>query len=93
MMVSDTSSNRVFELTWLVLFNTVLREVSACNTVNQRFLGCVDRNVDIASFDWCSYMITCLERTTNAWNRKRDDPFRGPIMLLAVCDSTLLFLI
>ncbi|MFS7917353.1 hypothetical protein Hanom_Chr03g00188031 [Helianthus anomalus] len=93
MMVSDTSSDRVFELNWLVLFNTVLGELSACNTVNQRFLGCVDRNVQISIFDRSNYMITCLERTVNAWNRKRNDPFRGPIVLLAVCDSTQLFLI
>ncbi|MFS7984893.1 hypothetical protein Hanom_Chr11g00992051 [Helianthus anomalus] len=93
MMVTDTSSDRAFELNWLVLYNTILGEISACNTVNQRFLGCVYPNVKISSFDWSNYMITCLDRTASAWNRKRNDPFRGPIVLLAVCDSTLLFMI
>ncbi|KAJ0604133.1 hypothetical protein HanHA300_Chr02g0046211 [Helianthus annuus] len=85
MMITDTSSGRSFELNWLVLYNTILGEISACNTVNQRFLGCVDPNEKISNFDWSSYMITCLDRTTNAWNRKRNDAFRGPIVLLAVC--------
>ncbi|XP_035830944.1 uncharacterized protein LOC118480282 [Helianthus annuus] len=83
MMITDTSSGRSFELNWLVLYNTILGEISACNTVNQRFLGCVDPNEKISNFDWSSYMITCLDRTTNAWNRKRNDAFRGPIVLLA----------
>ncbi|MFS7923975.1 hypothetical protein Hanom_Chr03g00267161 [Helianthus anomalus] len=83
MMITDTSSGRSFELNWLVLYNTILGEISACNTVNQRFLGCVDPNEKIANFDWSSYMVTCLDRTTNAWNRKRNDAFRGPIVLLA----------
>ncbi|XP_035834319.1 uncharacterized protein LOC118482767 [Helianthus annuus] len=35
MMVTDTSSDRAFELNWLVLYNTILGEISASNTVNQ----------------------------------------------------------
>ncbi|MFS7988510.1 hypothetical protein Hanom_Chr11g01035691 [Helianthus anomalus] len=53
MMVSDTSSDRLFKLNWLVLFNSVVGEIST-NTVNQRFLGCVDPTIDITSFDWCN---------------------------------------
>ncbi|KAJ0560631.1 hypothetical protein HanRHA438_Chr06g0269421 [Helianthus annuus] len=82
-MAQYKSNFWIFDLNWLVMFNSVMGETSANNTVNQRFLVCMDPNACITSFKWCRYMITCLNRTTQAWARNDGQPIRRPIVLLA----------
>ncbi|KAM0040748.1 hypothetical protein Hdeb2414_s0012g00397701 [Helianthus debilis subsp. tardiflorus] len=43
----------------------------------------MDPNVRTTSFNWCRYMITCLNRTTQACARNHEQPFRGQIVQLA----------
>ncbi|MFS7907209.1 hypothetical protein Hanom_Chr01g00068601 [Helianthus anomalus] len=45
-----------------------------------RFLLVVRRGMDIRSFNWCKYIIRCLDRTVEA--RTQKDYFLGPMLLL-----------
>ena len=78
-----TSCGRHFILNFLIFINTFLGETTQNNTINRFFLPSIKRGVDIASFDWCTYMITTLNRCTTLW-RDTKKPFHGSVALLAV---------
>ena len=71
-----------FKLNFLVLFFSTIGELNLNNTVNLRFLPCINNEDDIPKLDWCTYIIECLVRTKKGW--KRNEHFNGPIILLLV---------
>ena len=73
----------MFKLNFLVLFFSTLGELNLSNTVNLRFLPCINNEDDIPKLDWCTYLTECLVRTKKAW--KRNKHFNGPVVLLLVC--------
>ena len=72
----------MFKLNFLVLFFSTIGEVNLSNTVNLRFLPCINNEDDILKIDWCTYIIECLVRTKRSWNRNAH--FNGPVILLHV---------
>ncbi|KAJ0693220.1 putative phospholipase [Helianthus annuus] len=73
---------KLFKLNFLVLFNSIMGETTKRATVNPKFLASIRDEGDICKMDWCSYMITCLNRTKEGWNGK--EPYYGPLTFLAV---------
>ncbi|MFS8024176.1 hypothetical protein Hanom_Chr16g01460161 [Helianthus anomalus] len=74
---------RLCVLNFLILYFSLLGDTTTNNSVNVRFISNIQPGVDIKSFNWCSYMVSCLNRTKMAW-RGGDDAFRGPMLLLAI---------
>ncbi|PWA88824.1 ulp1 protease family, C-terminal catalytic domain-containing protein [Artemisia annua] len=77
----------MFKLNFLVLFFSTIGELNLSNTVNLRFLPCINNEEDIKKIDWCTYIIECLVRTKRSWNRNAH--FNGPVILLLVVYATL----
>ncbi|PWA72323.1 ulp1 protease family, C-terminal catalytic domain-containing protein [Artemisia annua] len=50
----------MFKLNFLVLFFSTIGELNLSNTVNLRFLPCINTEDDIPKLDWCTYIIECL---------------------------------
>ncbi|MFS8025184.1 hypothetical protein Hanom_Chr16g01471921 [Helianthus anomalus] len=66
-----------FVLNFLVFYNTILGETTQDSSIDMRFLPAVHRALDITSFNWCEYMIRCLDRNVDGWSPK--DNFFGPM--------------
>ncbi|KAJ0779276.1 hypothetical protein HanPI659440_Chr06g0224721 [Helianthus annuus] len=79
-MQGQQASGRIFVLNFLVFYNTLLGETTANSSINMKFLPALQRGKDIRSFNWCEYMIRCLDRTVETWTPK--EPFLGPMPLL-----------
>lgn len=75
-------SKRKFKLNFLVGVFTVLGETNGNSVVNQRFLSSVIKEVNTDDFNWCAYMIKCLNRCKTKW--KPTKHFNGSVLLLAV---------
>ncbi|KAM0061215.1 hypothetical protein Hdeb2414_s0004g00133371 [Helianthus debilis subsp. tardiflorus] len=74
---------RMFKLTFLVIFFTVMAEAMQSSNVNQRFLPSMKSNINIQDFSWCKYILNCLRRTRRQWPGAHKT-FNGPIGMLAV---------
>ncbi|KAI3810678.1 hypothetical protein L1987_20300 [Smallanthus sonchifolius] len=72
-------AGRQFQLNFLVLFITIMGEITQGSTVNMKFLPRLTTGVDIKSFDWCT-LISCLNKTTSKWNGVQH--FSGPLTFL-----------
>ncbi|KAJ0552986.1 hypothetical protein HanRHA438_Chr08g0343231 [Helianthus annuus] len=79
-LVSQDSYDRACVLNFLIFYNTILGETTHNSSVNMRFLPSMHRGVDIKSYNWCEYMIRCLNRNAAGWEPK--DNFFGPLPLL-----------
>ncbi|KAF5767134.1 putative papain-like cysteine peptidase superfamily [Helianthus annuus] len=85
----QSDNGRLFVLNFLILYFSLLGETTTNNSVNVRFISNIQPDVDIKSFNWCAYMISCLKRTKTAWHGG-DDAFRGPMLLLAIAYGIVL---
>ncbi|PWA73469.1 Peptidase C48, SUMO/Sentrin/Ubl1 [Artemisia annua] len=72
----------MFKLNFLVLYFTSIGEANKNATVNLRFFNCIQDEIDIPGFDWCSYVLECLVRTKKSWIRTRH--YCGPVIVLLV---------
>ncbi|KAJ0534409.1 hypothetical protein HanIR_Chr09g0419461 [Helianthus annuus] len=79
-MQGQKASGRIFVLNFLLFYNTLLGETTTNSSINMEFLPALHRGKDIRSFNWCEYMIRCLDRTVKTWTPK--EPFLGPMPLL-----------
>ncbi|KAF5781470.1 hypothetical protein HanRHA438_Chr11g0496741 [Helianthus annuus] len=86
-MKGQHTSGRIFVLNFLLFYNTLLGEITTNLMINMRFLPALSRGIEIMSFNWCEYMIRCLDRTVEAW--LPNGPFLGPMPLLVVCSEYL----
>ncbi|KAD4180345.1 hypothetical protein E3N88_28936 [Mikania micrantha] len=48
--------------------------------VNMEFLTSLKNGVDVGSFDWCSYIVSCLQKTKLKWNGYQH--YNGPLTFL-----------
>ncbi|MFS7945136.1 hypothetical protein Hanom_Chr06g00520581 [Helianthus anomalus] len=62
----------LFVVNFLVVYFSFMGETTTNNSVNMRNIPCIQRNVDIKSFDWCSYMVSCLNKTKKVWHGGED---------------------
>ncbi|KAJ0428459.1 hypothetical protein HanHA300_Chr17g0646361 [Helianthus annuus] len=81
-MQGQKASGRIFVLNFLLFYNTLLGETTTNSSINMKFLPALHRGKDIRSFNWCEYMIRCLDRTVETWTRTPKEPFLGPMPLL-----------
>ncbi|GJV17991.1 ulp1 protease family, C-terminal catalytic domain-containing protein [Tanacetum coccineum] len=81
-MLSNGEGGWMFKINFLVLFFSTIGEANKNNTVNLKFLPCINSEADILKMDWCTYIIECLLKTKIEWNRKYH--FNGPVILLLV---------
>ncbi|KAL8247695.1 hypothetical protein R6Q59_008911 [Mikania micrantha] len=79
---SSGNSGRMFKINFLVVFNTIMAQMSQGSTANMSFLTSFNQGADFKSFDWCSYIITCLNRTKDKWNGKQH--YNGPATFLTL---------
>ncbi|KAM0026250.1 hypothetical protein Hdeb2414_s0020g00555951 [Helianthus debilis subsp. tardiflorus] len=86
-MQAQNARGRIFVLNFLLLTNTLLGETTHNSSINMRFLPALRQWIKIKSFNWCEYMIRCLDRTVDEWLPK--DCFLGPMPLLVVCSEYL----
>ena len=82
-------SGRLFQLNFLVMFNSIMAELTHGGNVNMKFLTTLQPDVDIKDVDWCSYVIDCLNRKTTSWFQSKAAHYIGPITFLVVCCSYL----
>ncbi|MFS7945080.1 hypothetical protein Hanom_Chr06g00519781 [Helianthus anomalus] len=82
-MQAQNASGRIFVLNFLLFYNTLLGETTHNSSINMRFLPALRQGIKIKSFNWCEYMIRCLDRIVDEWLPK--DCFLGPMPLLVVC--------
>ncbi|KAD5802473.1 hypothetical protein E3N88_13833 [Mikania micrantha] len=75
-------SRRLFKINFLVVFNTIMAQMSQGSTTNMSFLTSLKQGADFKSFDWCSYIITCLNITKDKWNGK--EHYNGPATFLTL---------
>ncbi|PWA67953.1 Peptidase C48, SUMO/Sentrin/Ubl1 [Artemisia annua] len=78
----------MFKLNFLVLYFTSIGESNKNATVNLRFFNCIEDEIDIPRFDWCSYVLECLVRTKKSWIRHRH--YCGPVIVLLVVYAELM---
>ncbi|KAL8201852.1 hypothetical protein R6Q57_010999 [Mikania cordata] len=76
-------SGRLFKINFLVMFNAIMAQMSQWSTTNMSFLTSFKQRANFKSFDWCSYIITCLNRTKDKWNGKQH--YNGPAKFLTEC--------
>ncbi|KAK9048005.1 hypothetical protein SSX86_033033 [Deinandra increscens subsp. villosa] len=84
-----TNHGRQFKLNVLVVIISTIAEITKQSTVNMRFLKSITKDAVCTEYNWCKYVVTCLNRTKEGWNGK--EYYNGPITFLAV--STLVCLI
>ncbi|GKC68898.1 hypothetical protein Tco_1114781, partial [Tanacetum coccineum] len=77
----EDDAGRIFKLNFLVLFVTQMMNSTKCGTVNQTFLTCLKKGMDIKKLDWCGYLLKCLKRTKMLW---KGGHFNGPSTFLTV---------
>ncbi|GJQ94800.1 ulp1 protease family, C-terminal catalytic domain-containing protein [Tanacetum coccineum] len=77
----EDDAGRIFKLNFLVLFVTQMMNSTKCGTVNQTFLTCLKKGMDIKKLDWCGYLLKCLKRTKTLW---KGGIFNGPSTFLTV---------
>ncbi|KAM0064979.1 hypothetical protein Hdeb2414_s0003g00109361 [Helianthus debilis subsp. tardiflorus] len=82
-MLDRHDYGRLFILNFLVVYFSFLGEIKTNNLVNVRYVSYIQPNVDVKSFDWCSYIVSCLNQTKKALH-SADDAYRGPMVLLAI---------
>ncbi|KAJ0476564.1 hypothetical protein HanHA300_Chr13g0478771 [Helianthus annuus] len=63
---------RLFVVNFLILYFSFLGETTTNNSGNVRYIPCIQPHVDIKSLNWCSYMVSCLNRTKKAWHGSQD---------------------
>ncbi|KAK9072148.1 hypothetical protein SSX86_008580 [Deinandra increscens subsp. villosa] len=82
-MIKNTSdAGRMFCLNFLVIVLSTLAECTKQSTVNMRFLKSLPEGAIVQEYDWCSYVIECLNRTKKAWNGV--EHYNGPITFLGL---------
>ncbi|MFS7977297.1 hypothetical protein Hanom_Chr10g00902361 [Helianthus anomalus] len=79
-LVLQNSYDRTFVLNFLIFYNTIMGETKHNSSINLRFLPSMHRGVDIKSYNWCEYVIRCLNRNADGWEPK--DNFFGHLPLL-----------
>ncbi|GJX83255.1 ulp1 protease family, C-terminal catalytic domain-containing protein [Tanacetum coccineum] len=77
----EDDAGRIFKLNFLVLFVTQMMNSTKCGTVNQTFLTCLKKGMDIKKLDWCGYLLKCLKRTKTLW---KGGLLNGPSTFLTV---------
>jgi hypothetical protein len=73
---------RLFKLNFMVVFNTTMCYATKGTKCNLWFLPSMTKSVDIATMDWCGYVVNCLKRTKMKWSGK--EHYNGPLPMLAV---------
>ncbi|MFS7918405.1 hypothetical protein Hanom_Chr03g00200611 [Helianthus anomalus] len=58
----------LFVVNYLVIFFSFLGETTSNNSVNVRYFPCIQPNLYIKSFNWCSYMVSSINRTKMVWH-------------------------
>ncbi|KAI3776383.1 hypothetical protein L1987_46162 [Smallanthus sonchifolius] len=70
---SSGDNGRMFQLNFMVVYNTVMYQITKMNTVNMQFLPSLLPGAEVKDFDWCIYTIKCLERTKSSWSELEAD--------------------
>ncbi|GKE57566.1 hypothetical protein Tco_1496751, partial [Tanacetum coccineum] len=87
---SLTANGWPFKVGFLVVFFSILAQGNKDGTVNQRFIPTL-RNIDeFQNYDWCQFILDCIKAEVMEF--KPRSYFAGPLLLLAVCFLTELYL-
>ncbi|GKE32911.1 hypothetical protein Tco_1452233, partial [Tanacetum coccineum] len=81
-IVEKGCSGWMFKINFLVLFFSTVGELNLNNTINLKFIQCINSEDDILKLDWCTYIIEYLIKTKRSW--KQDGFYNGPIILLLI---------
>ncbi|GJR39036.1 hypothetical protein Tco_1214720 [Tanacetum coccineum] len=87
-IVEKRSSGWMFKINFLVLFFSTVGELNFNNTVNLKFIHCINSEDDILKLDWCTYIIECSIKTKRSW--KRSGFYNVLIVLLLIFSSDML---
>ena len=75
----------MFKVNLFVLLCNTLGKTNSMGTCDISMLPKVTKDLDLSDFDWCSYVLKCLEDTRFSWNESRATSYYfGPIILLTV---------
>ncbi|KAD7478908.1 hypothetical protein E3N88_02044 [Mikania micrantha] len=80
LVITNGDAGRFFELNFLVIFYTVIGKMTQGSKVNTEFLTSLKDGAEIKSFDWCSYIVSCLNKTRIKWNGYQY--YNGPLTFL-----------
>ncbi|XP_071725458.1 uncharacterized protein [Rutidosis leptorrhynchoides] len=74
-----------FKLQMLVLIMTILAEGVTDPRPNQKFLPSINNLEDVIKMDWCGYVLECLKRSKDNWDRNSPNCwYKGPLTFLVV---------
>ncbi|KAL4567955.1 hypothetical protein LXL04_023552 [Taraxacum kok-saghyz] len=75
----------MFKVNLFVLLCNTLGKTNSMGTCDVSMLPKVTKDLDLSDFDWCSYVLKCLEDTRFSWNESSATSYYfGPIILLTL---------
>ncbi|KAL4574302.1 hypothetical protein LXL04_021131 [Taraxacum kok-saghyz] len=75
----------MFKVNLFVLLCNTLGKTNSMGTCDVSMLPKVTKDLDLSNFDWCSYVLKCLEDTRFSWNESSATSYYfGPIILLTI---------
>ncbi|KAK9065404.1 hypothetical protein SSX86_016787 [Deinandra increscens subsp. villosa] len=77
-----TNHGRQFKLNVLVVIISTIAEITKQSTVNMRCLKSITKDGVCTEYNWCKYVVTCLNRTKESWNG--NEYYNGPITFLVL---------
>ena len=81
-LAKSKDTGRLFKLNFLTVYMTIMAEITQGGTLYMKFLPFLEEGVHIKSFDWCSLVLACLNKTVRKYIGKQ---FTGPLTFLTVC--------
>ncbi|KAL4556920.1 hypothetical protein LXL04_035087 [Taraxacum kok-saghyz] len=73
----------MFKVNIFVLLCNTLGKTNSMGTCDVSMLPKVTTDLDLSNFDWCSYVLKCVEDTRFSWNESSATSYYfGPIILL-----------
>ena len=83
-MLSDVSGGTSFIRDFLVLFHACLIEPLQSGAANQSLVRSLENVDDVGNWNWCGFVIKCLEDAKTKWDVNRAAPFTGPLIFVTV---------
>jgi len=83
-MLSDVSGGTSFIRDFIVLFHACLIEPLQSGAANQSLVRSLENVDDVGNWNWCGFVIKCLEDAKTKWDGNRAAPFTGPLIFVTV---------
>ena len=84
-IISNKAANNQFKINFMNLLSNVLTEGSSTPYVNTNMVEFSDDHDICKKYNWCKYLIQCLQEQVVVWNQNREKRFfNGSLVFLMV---------